>query len=94
MDIDPAKVFVVSIMRVQLKSLRRVRNYHQPVTGMLTLFDNQRACMNDKESGHRFYREPERHFVSMVSFGASCYIWATGGVMEAALRTCFGNFKR
>ena len=92
MGIDPAKIFVVSIMPCTAKKYevsreeQRLANGSMPVDVALTTRELGRMI---DQAGIMFTQLPDEEFDPMfgVSTGASVIFGATGGVMEAALRT-------
>lgn len=91
MGIDPAKVFVVSIMPCTAKKYEAQRpelasTGYPDVDVVLTTRELARMI---KEAGIDFNDLPERQFDDPMgeSTGAAVIFGATGGVMEAALRT-------
>ncbi len=90
MGLDPAKVFVVSIMPCTAKKFEAKRpelsaNGYQDVDVVLTTRELARMI---REAGIDFNELPERHFDDPMgeATGAAVIFGATGGVMEAALR--------
>lgn len=91
MEIDPAKIYVVSIMPCTAKKFEAQRpelssTGHADVDVVLTTRELARMI---KEAGIDFTELPERHFDDPMgeATGAGVIFGATGGVMEAALRT-------
>jgi NADP-reducing hydrogenase subunit HndD len=91
MGIDPAKVFVVSIMPCTAKKFEAQRpelssTGYADVDVVLTTRELARMI---REAGIDFTELPERHFDDPMgdATGAAVIFGATGGVMEAALRT-------
>ena len=91
MGIDPAKIFVVSIMPCTAKKFEAQRpelasNGYPDVDVVLTTRELARMI---REAGIDFTELPERHFDDPMgeATGAAVIFGATGGVMEAALRT-------
>ncbi len=90
--IDPKDIYVVSIMPCTAKKYevkreeQRMANGCMPVDASLTTRELARMIT---QAGMMFDRLPDATFDSMlgVSTGASVIFGATGGVMEAALRT-------
>jgi NADP-reducing hydrogenase subunit HndD len=89
--IDPAKVFVVSIMPCTAKKFEAQRpelssNGYADVDVVLTTRELARMI---REAGIDFTVLPERHFDDPMgeASGAGVIFGATGGVTEAALRT-------
>lgn len=90
MGIDPAKIFVVSIMPCTAKKFEVQRpemtsSGSQDVDVVLTTRELARMI---KEAGIDFTELPDRHFDDPMgeASGAAVIFGATGGVMEAALR--------
>lgn len=90
MGIDPAKVFVVSIMPCTAKKFEARRpelssSGYPDVDVVLTTRELARMI---REAGIDFTELPERHFDDPMgeATGAAVIFGATGGVMEAALR--------
>jgi iron-only hydrogenase group A len=90
MNIDPAKIFVVSVMPCTAKKFESQRpelGFNYPdVDAVLTTREMARMIKN---SGIDFHKLPDDHFDDPLgeSTGAGAIFGATGGVMEAALRT-------
>jgi len=91
MGIDPAKVFVVSIMPCTAKKFEAKRpelssTGYPDVDVVLTTRELARMI---REAAIDFTELPERHFDDPMgeASGAGVIFGATGGVMEAALRT-------
>jgi NADP-reducing hydrogenase subunit HndD len=91
MGIDPSKVFVVSIMPCTAKKFEAQRpelssTGYADVDVVLTTRELARMI---KEAAIDFTELPERHFDDPMgdASGAAVIFGATGGVMEAALRT-------
>ncbi|HHW31957.1 MAG TPA: 2Fe-2S iron-sulfur cluster binding domain-containing protein [Clostridiaceae bacterium] len=91
MGIDPAKVFVVSIMPCTAKKFESQRpelssTGYKDVDVVLTTRELARMI---REAGIDFKDLPERYFDDPMgeASGAGVIFGATGGVMEAALRT-------
>lgn len=91
MDIDPAKIFVVSIMPCTAKKFEAQRpelssTGYPDVDVVLTTRELARMI---REAAIDFTELPERHFDDPMgeASGAAVIFGATGGVMEAALRT-------
>lgn len=90
MGIDPAKVFVVSVMPCTAKKFEAKRPElssagYADVDVVLTTRELARMI---REAGIDFTELPERHFDDPMgeATGAAVIFGATGGVMEAALR--------
>jgi NADP-reducing hydrogenase subunit HndD len=91
MGLDPAKIFVVSIMPCTAKKFEAQRPElssvgYKDVDVVLTTRELAKMI---KEAGIDFTELPERHFDDPMgeATGAAVIFGATGGVMEAALRT-------
>jgi len=91
MGIDPSKIFVVSIMPCTAKKYEAQRpelssTGYPDVDVVLTTRELARMI---REAGIDFTELPERHFDDPMgeASGAGVIFGATGGVMEAALRT-------
>ena len=91
MGIDPAKIYVVSIMPCTAKKYEAQRpelssTGYPDVDVVLTTRELARMI---REAGIDFTELPERHFDDPMgeASGAAVIFGATGGVMEAALRT-------
>lgn len=91
MGIDPSKIFVVSIMPCTAKKFEAQRpelaaTGYPDVDVVLTTRELARMI---REAGIDFKELPERHFDDPMgeASGAGVIFGATGGVMEAALRT-------
>ena len=90
--IDPKDIYVVSVMPCTAKKYevkreeQRMRNGCMPVDASLTTRELARMIT---QAGMMFDRLPDADFDPMlgISTGASVIFGATGGVMEAALRT-------
>lgn len=89
--IDPSKVFVVSVMPCTAKKFEAQRpelsaSGYPDVDVVLTTRELARMI---REAGIDFTELPERHFDDPMgeASGAAVIFGATGGVMEAALRT-------
>ena len=90
MGIDPAKIFVVSVMPCTAKKFESQRpelssKGYSDVDVVLTTREIARMI---REAGIDFTELPERHFDDPMgeASGAAVIFGATGGVMEAALR--------
>lgn len=88
--IDPAKIFVVSVMPCTAKKFEAVRpelasSGYRDVDVVITTRELARMI---REAGIDFTDLPERHFDDPMgeATGAAVIFGATGGVMEAALR--------
>ncbi len=91
--IDPKDIYVVSVMPCTAKKFESERpelsnNGLQDVDAVLTVRELARMIKN---AGIDFKRLPDEDFDSMLgeSTGAGVIFGATGGVMEAALRTVY-----
>ncbi|WDV48285.1 NADH-dependent [FeFe] hydrogenase, group A6 [Clostridiaceae bacterium M8S5] len=92
-NIDPSKIYVVSIMPCTAKKYEAKReelacNGHQDVDAVLTTREFAKMI---KQAGLDFVNLPDEDFDSILgeSSGAGVIFGATGGVMEAALRTVY-----
>jgi NADP-reducing hydrogenase subunit HndD len=91
MGLDPAKIFVVSVMPCTAKKFERTRD-NQAAAGIpdidVVLTTRELARMI-KKAGMEFTNLPEEEFDNPfgIGSGAGVIFGATGGVMEAALRT-------
>ncbi|NSW92280.1 MAG: iron hydrogenase small subunit [Firmicutes bacterium] len=90
-DIDPSKIFVVSVMPCTAKKFEAVRPElsavgYPDVDAVITTRELARMI---RESGIDFKALPDEQFDPVFgdSTGAAVIFGATGGVMEAALRT-------
>jgi NADP-reducing hydrogenase subunit HndD len=90
-NIDPAKIFVVSVMPCTSKKFEATRpelraSGYPDVDVVLTTRELARMI---KQAGIDFVRLPDESFDPVLgdSTGAGAIFGATGGVMEAALRT-------
>ena len=93
MGIDPAKIYMVSVMPCTAKKFEAAReelsnNGLQDVDAVLTVRELARMI---KVAGIDFARLPDEDFDSLLgeSTGAGVIFGVTGGVMEAALRTVY-----
>ncbi len=92
MQIDPAKIFVVSMMPCTAKKFEAKRpelgDRFQDVDAVLT---TRELANMIRIAGIDFSKLPEDHFDDPLgeATGAAVIFGATGGVMEAALRTAF-----
>ena len=93
MGIDPAKIYMVSVMPCTAKKFEAAReelsnNGIQDVDAVLTVRELARMI---KVAGIDFARLPDEDFDSLLgeSTGAGVIFGVTGGVMEAALRTVY-----
>ncbi|AEE96448.1 NADH-dependent [FeFe] hydrogenase, group A6 [Mahella australiensis] len=91
MNIDPSKIFVVSVMPCTAKKFEAQRpelaaNGHPDVDVVITTRELARMI---KEAGINFLALPDESFDDPlgISTGAGVIFGVTGGVMEAALRT-------
>jgi NADH-quinone oxidoreductase subunit G len=92
MNIDPAKIYMVSIMPCTAKKFEIIRSKEMSSSGYqdvdVSLTTRELARMI-KQSGISFKKVPEEqpdHLLGAYT-GAGTIFGATGGVMEAALRT-------
>ena len=92
LGVDPAKIFSVSIMPCTAKKFEATRVDHSAVEGLadvdVALTVRELARMID-QAGIRFTELPDEEFDAPFGLGsgAGTIFGATGGVMEAALRT-------
>ena len=92
MGIDPQKIFVVGIMPCTAKKFENKRDDQSSVDGLpdvdVSLTTRELARMIES-AGIHFRHLPEEEFDNPLgeSTGAAVIFGATGGVMEAALRT-------
>ena len=92
MQIDPAKVFVVSVMPCTAKKYEAQRpelgEHYQDVDAVITTREMANMI---RTAGLDFAKLPDEHFDDPLgeSTGAAVIFGATGGVMEAALRTAY-----
>ncbi len=87
--IDPEDIFVVSVMPCTAKKYERARpEMNNEVDVVITTRELARMI---KRAGIQFNDLPDQDFDEMLgdSTGASVIFGATGGVMEAALRTAY-----
>jgi len=92
MGIDPKDIFVVSIMPCTAKKFERYRDYQQAVPGLPDVdaaITTRELARMISTSGINFTELPDEEFDPAfgISTGAGVIFGATGGVMEAALRT-------
>ena len=92
-NIDPAKIFVVSVMPCTAKKYESTRDEmkvggHKDVDAVITVRELARMINN---ANIDFARLPDGKFDEILgdSTGAADIFGATGGVMEAALRTVY-----
>lgn len=91
MGIDPAKIFIVSIMPCTAKKFEAQRP-ELSVSGLAdvdVVLTTRELARMIREAGIDFTELPERHFDDPMgeASGAAVIFGTTGGVMEAALRT-------
>ncbi len=92
MNMDPKDIVVVSVMPCTAKKFEIHREDQQAVPGIddidITITTRELARMIER-SGIRFNELPDEEFdpIFGISTGAGVIFGATGGVMEAALRT-------
>ena len=92
MGLNPEDIFVVGIMPCTAKKYERYRDYQDAVPGIpdvdASITTRELARMIDT-SGISFVDLPDEDFDPSfgISSGAGLIFGATGGVMEAALRT-------
>lgn len=93
MGIDPKDIFVVSIMPCTAKKYEKLRG-HQSASGYPDIdaaLTTRELAKMIKRAGIMFKNLPEEKFDAPfgISSGAGLIFGATGGVMEAALRTVY-----
>jgi len=93
-DIDPKKIFVVAVMPCTAKKFEAKRGEHQTPWGTPytdAVLTTRELIWMLKTLGVDFHSLPDGSFDSPlgVSSGAADIFGATGGVMEAALRTAY-----
>ncbi len=94
MSIDPAKIFVVSIMPCTAKKFEATRLDHTAVKGLADIdvvLTTRELARMIKRAGLNFTQLPDEDYDQPfnVGTGAGTIFGATGGVMEAALRTAY-----
>jgi len=92
MGIDPKDIFVVSIMPCTAKKFERFRDYQEAVPGLRDVdaaITTRELARMIATAGISFKDLPDEDFDPAfgISSGAGVIFGATGGVMEAALRT-------
>ncbi len=92
MDIDPAKIFVVSVMPCTAKKFEAKRDELKNSSGYVdvdAVLTTRELASMIKEAGIDFTNLPDSDFDDPMgnATGAAVIFGATGGVMEAALRT-------
>lgn len=92
MDIDPAKIFVVSVMPCTAKKFEANREEMKNSSGYVdvdAVITTRELARMIKEAGIEFNELPDTDFDDPMgnASGAGVIFGATGGVMEAALRT-------
>ena len=91
--IDPKKIAVVSVMPCTAKKFeaKRPELGHDGMADVDVVITTRELARMIKEAGIDFGALPEENFDSMMgeSTGAAVIFGATGGVMEAALRTAY-----
>lgn len=93
MGIDPKDIFVVSIMPCTAKKYEKLRG-HQSASGYADIdaaLTTRELAKMIKKAGIMFKALPDEKFDAPfgISTGAGVIFGATGGVMEAALRTVY-----
>jgi NADP-reducing hydrogenase subunit HndD len=92
-DIDPRKIVVVSVMPCTAKKFERARPElgHDGIPDVDVVITTRELARMIKQAGIDFANLPDGDFDDMLgdSSGASVIFGATGGVMEAALRTAY-----
>ncbi|MCR5055584.1 MAG: [FeFe] hydrogenase, group A [Clostridia bacterium] len=92
MDIDPAKIFVVSVMPCTAKKFEAKRDEMKNSSGYVdvdAVLTTRELASMIKEAGIDFTNLPDSDFDDPMgnATGAGVIFGATGGVMEAAIRT-------
>ncbi len=92
-DIDPRKIVVVSVMPCTAKKFERARPElgHDGMPDVDVVITTRELARMIKQAGIDFANLPDGDFDDMLgdSSGAGVIFGATGGVMEAALRTAY-----
>ena len=93
MNIDPHKIAVVSVMPCTAKKFeaKRPEMGHDGMADVDVVITTRELARMIKKAGIDFNAIPESNFDSLMgeSTGAAVIFGATGGVMEAALRTAY-----
>ena len=94
MGIDPSKIFVVSVMPCTAKKFEAERVDHSAVKGLADIDASitvRELARMIKKAGINFKNIPDMEFDAPFGLGsgAGTIFGATGGVMEAALRTAY-----
>ena len=94
MGIDPEKIFVVSVMPCTAKKFEAERVDHSAVKGLADIDASitvRELARMIKKAGINFKNVPDMEFDAPFGLGsgAGTIFGATGGVMEAALRTAY-----
>ncbi len=94
MGIDPEKIFVVSVMPCTAKKFEAERTDHSAVKGLADIDASitvRELARMIKKAGINFRSIPDMEFDAPFGLGsgAGTIFGATGGVMEAALRTAY-----
>ncbi len=94
MGIDPEKIFVVSVMPCTAKKFEAERVDHSAVKGLADIDASitvRELARMIKKAGINFKNIPDMEFDAPFGLGsgAGTIFGATGGVMEAALRTAY-----
>ena len=94
MGIDPEKIFVVSVMPCTAKKFEAERVDHSAVKGLADIDASitvRELARMIKKAGINFRNIPDMEFDAPFGLGsgAGTIFGATGGVMEAALRTAY-----
>ncbi len=94
MGIDPEKIFVVSVMPCTAKKFEAERVDHSAVEGLADIDASitvRELARMIKKAGINFKNIPDMEFDAPFGLGsgAGTIFGATGGVMEAALRTAY-----
>ncbi|WP_066505152.1 NADH-dependent [FeFe] hydrogenase, group A6 [Abyssisolibacter fermentans] len=92
-NIDPSKIYVVSVMPCTAKKFeaRREELSHNGNSDVDAVLTTRELAKMIKQAGMDFVNLPNEDFDSVLgeSTGAAVIFGATGGVMEAALRTVY-----
>ncbi len=91
--VDPADIFVVSVMPCTAKKfeITRPEMFHEGLPNVDAVLTTRELARMIKDAGIDFKDLPDSEFDSPLGFstGAADIFGATGGVMEAALRTVY-----
>ena len=98
MGIDPAKIVVVSVMPCTAKKFEAARPElgHNGLADVDVVITTRELARMIREAGINFNALPDGAFDSLMgeSTGAAVIFGATGGVMEAALRTAYETLTK